>query len=243
MKRNDFLFLAILILSVFIFIPSALLSTIQKSFIYNHEYWALTSFIKFALLSTLGESLGLRIRTGVYNYRGFGLMPRAIVWGFLGIGIKMAFIVFVSGVPVLLSKYFGLANASEAMHTTDFIAAIDAGLWWTRFITAFSISTFMNIVFAPVFMTFHKITDTHIIENGGTIKGFFRPIKFYQIFPKLNWFVQWDFVFKRTIPLFWIPAHTITFLLPEQYQIVFAAFLGVVLGVLLAIAASKSKAS
>ncbi len=241
MKRNDILFVIVLTAAVLIFLPLPFLVGIQKSFIYNPDYWAITSFFKFALLSTIGESLGLRIRTGKYNYRGFGLLPRAIVWGFLGIGIKIAFVVFASGAPVLLSKYFGLSGAIDSMKLADIFAAHEAGLGLTRLITAFTISALMNLIFAPVFMTFHKITDTHIINNGGTLKGFLKPIAFGKIFPSINWFVQWDFVFKRTIPMFWIPAHTITFLLPEQYQIVFAAFLGVILGVLLAIAAQKQK--
>ncbi|HRZ79119.1 MAG TPA: Mpv17/PMP22 family protein, partial [bacterium] len=45
----------------------------------------------------------------------------------------------------------------------------------------------------------------------------------------------------KTIPLFWIPAHTITFLLPENHRVLFAAILGVVLGVFLAIASLKGK--
>ncbi|MDE6112603.1 MAG: hypothetical protein K2G46_04230, partial [Bacteroidales bacterium] len=65
------------------------------------------------------------------------------------------------------------------------------------------------------------------------------PIPFSRILANLNWDVQWNFVFKKTIPLFWIPAHTVTFLLPPQWQVLFAALLGVVLGILLAIAANK----
>ena len=36
-----------------------------------------------------------------------------------------------------------------------------------------------------------------------------------------------------------VPAHTITFLLPEEARVLFAALLGVVLGILLAVAARK----
>jgi hypothetical protein len=68
---------------------------------------------------------------------------------------------------------------------------------------------------------------------------FFSPLDFARIFKEINWKVQWNFVFKRTIPLFWIPAQTITFLLPEEFRVLFAAFLGIVLGVLLAIAALR----
>jgi hypothetical protein len=55
----------------------------------------------------------------------------------------------------------------------------------------------------------------------------------------LNWDRQWSFIFKKTIPLFWYPAHTITFMLPGEYRVLFAALLGVALGVILAIGARK----
>ena len=241
MKRNDFVFVAILVMALFVFIPSPFLRDLHESFIYNPKYWAITSFIKFALLSTLGESLGLRIQQGKYNYKGFGLLPRAIVWGFLGIGIKMAFVIFASGAPVLLTKLFGMSSAMEAMQSKDIFSAMEEGLGGSRLLVAFSISAAMNLIFAPVFMTLHRITDMHILENKGTLGGFFSSIAFYRHFPAINWLKQWDFVFKKTIPLFWIPAHTITFLLPEEYRVVFAAILGVVLGVLLAFAASGKK--
>ena len=51
------------------------------------------SFLKFAILSMLGECLGLRISTGVYNRAGFGIIPRMVIWGILGIGINMAMII------------------------------------------------------------------------------------------------------------------------------------------------------
>ena len=42
-------------------------------------------FCKFALLATLGECLALRLTKGVYMTAGFGLIPRALVWGCLGV--------------------------------------------------------------------------------------------------------------------------------------------------------------
>ena len=185
-----------------------------------------TSFLKFAVLATFGEVIGLRIRTGNYIQKGFGLIPRAIVWGVLGLTIKLAFVIFGAGTPAFLS-YLGLKDAATAMQSA---------LTPMKVLVAFSISATMNIIYAPIMMTFHKITDTHIVNNGGTIAGFFRPIKFGEIVTNLNWNVQWNFVFKKTIPFFWIPAHTITFLLPPEFQVLFAAILGIVLGVLLALA-------
>lgn len=187
------------------------------------------SFFKFGVLATAGEMIGLRIATGVYHRKGFGLLPRAIVWGFLGMGINMAMIVFSNGTPAFLG-YLGFVHTAEFMQ---------GALSWQKAGIALAISVSMNTIFAPVFMTLHKITDTHIISTGGTLRGFFSPIKMSEILKNLNWDVQWNFVFKKTIPYFWYPAHTITFLLPGNLRVLFAALLGVVLGIFLAIAARK----
>ena len=190
------------------------------------------SFLKFAILSTAGELLGLRLSAGVYLKRGFGVWPRAVVWGILGMGINLAMIIFSNGVPVAL-EYCGLQGATAAM----------AGpVTLMKVLTALCISIGMNGIFAPVFMTFHKITDTHILACGGSLRALATPIPMARIMTGLNWDAQWNFVFKKTIPFFWVPAHTVTFLLPGEARVLFAALLGVVLGVLLAVAARmKSK--
>lgn len=197
----------------------------------NAEHGMLLSFLKFALLATAGEMLGLRIRTGSYNQPGFGILPRAIVWGLLGLTIKLAFVIFGKGTPAFLT-YMGLQDAGSLMG-----GAFGAG----KLLVAFSISAAMNLIYAPVMMTLHKITDTHILNNGGTLRGLLRPIRFGDIMTGINWQVQWNFVFKKTIPFFWIPAHTLTFLLPEQFQVLFAALLGIALGVILAVASLKGR--
>jgi hypothetical protein len=244
MKKQDFIFILITLIILVPFVPFPFLKCFQVCFLYNESHWMETSFLKFALLATLGEVLGLRIKTGSYIQKGFGIIPRAIVWGVLGLFIKLAFVLFAVGAPVFVEKYLWINNAIKSMDKTlcpDVFTAFDQGLGWTRILTAFVISATMNIIFAPVMMTFHKITDTHISNNGGTLSGFFKPIQFIRIFPQINWAVQWDFVFKRTIPFFWIPAHTVTFLMPGEYRVVFAALLGIVLGVLLAMASQKGK--
>ena len=106
---------------------------------------------------------------------------------------------------------------------------------------AFFISVMMNTTFGPVFMTLHKITDTQILQYRGKLTALIKPLPMGKILSSLNWNVQWGFVFKKTIPFFWIPAHTITFLLPGQYQVLFAALLGVALGIILSIAAVMSR--
>ena len=193
----------------------------------THGMWM--SFIKFAILSTVGELIGLRISTGNYYKPGFGILPRALVWGIFGMGINFAFIVFSTGVPAFIT-YLGVEEAASLM---------TGPLSWQKLGVAFAISTAMNTIFAPVFMTLHKITDTHILATGGSLKGFFTPIPMGQIMQAMNWNVQWNFVFKKTILFFWIPAHTVTFLLPAESRILFAALLGVALGIILAVAARK----
>jgi len=196
------------------------------------EQGLLMSVIKFGILATLGESLGLRIKTGQYYYKGFGLLSRAVVWGFLGMFIFFAFAIFKTGVSAMLENVFGLDGA---------VAALKGDFTTTKLIVSFFVSFFLNVIFAPVMMTFHKITDTHIERNGGRVSCLLKCIPMGQIMTDINWKVQWNFVFKRTIPFFWIPAHTITFILPTEFQILFAALLGVVLGVILAVASQMGK--
>ncbi len=195
---------------------------------FNKMHPLVMSFLKFAVLATMGESIGLRIKEGRFNYKGFGLLPRAIVWGFLGLTIQMAFVIFSQGVPMFLTKTLGLElGVPEAM------------TFGSKLLIAFCISLTMNVIYAPVMMTMHKITDTHILNNGGTVNGFLHPLKMGEILSQINWQVQWNFVFKKTIPFFWIPAHTITFMLPPEYRVLFAALLGIALGVILSFAAIK----
>ena len=230
MKKNDLLFVAFMAALFLPFFVSADAYAFYNQA--NAEHGMLLSFLKFALLATAGEMLGLRIRTGSYNQPGFGILPRAIVWGLLGFTIKLAFVIFGKGTPAFLT-YMGLEDAGSLMG-----GAFGAG----KLLVAFSISAAMNLIYAPVMMTLHKITDTHIINNGGTVAGLFKPIRFGDIMASINWQVQWNFVFKKTIPFFWIPAHTITFLLPPHFQVLFAAILGIVLGIILAFAKRKPAA-
>lgn len=223
MKKIEFAVITFiaLIVAVFVFVPQVLHAYSTA----NSEHGMWMSFVKFALLATFGEALALRIRTGHYYQPGFGLLPRALVWGFLGLTIKMAFTVFASGVPVFV-QYLGYEQATTVLKTGPITGKIAV---------AFCISTLLNVVYAPVMMTFHKITDMHIVQNGGTLKALFRPIHFSNILKQIDWDRMWNFVFKKTIPFFWIPAHTITFLLPETFQVLFAALLSVALGVLLSL--------
>lgn len=229
MKKIDLIFAAAVTLLLLPFFVSDTVFEFYKSTNATHPY--LMAFVKFMILSSVGEMLGLRIKQGVYTYKGYGIIPRSIVWGILGVMIAVAMKIFSNGVPPMLESW-GLEGMSAAMGDS---------CSWKKLVDALCISTAMNTFFAPMFMTVHKVTDTHILNCGGKLSSLATPIKFGEIISSLNWKVQWGFVFKRTIPLFWIPAHTITFMLPAAYQVLFAASLSIVLGLLLSIAAVMSK--
>ena len=235
MKRADWiLILCVVVVLTPFFIPATGFFAWFNSTTAAHPY--IMAFFKFAILATLGEMLALRIREGVYNKPGFGVLPRMMVWGFLGMCIAMAMVIFKTGVPQFL--------ASLGISDIDTIRATFAApqLTWGKLGIAFAVSVLMNSIFAPVMMTFHKCTDIHILDNGGTVRGLLRPMKMREIFAtKVNWDVQWNFVIKKTIPLFWFPAHTITFILPPTFQVLFAALLGVALGLILALAGGSKK--
>ena len=225
--------LLLCLLIVALFLPFFLSQPLYAAYHdFNARHAVFLGGIKFAVLSTIGEVIALRIRTGSYaDLKTFGLVPRMVVWFFLGAWIVMAMRIFGAGTPPL-ADYICSADGK-------IVEAMKGGVSWYKLIGAFSISLLQNTAFAPVFMTLHKITDTHIMNCGGSLRAFCTPMRVGDIMAGLNWKAQWSFVFKKTIPFFWIPAHTVTFMLPGEYQVLFAAFLGIVLGVILAFDANK----
>jgi hypothetical protein len=191
-------------------------------FLYDQAYSVvplLVTFLKFALLATGGEWFAKRIRDHSYSVKGFGLLPKAIVWGILGIFIYWAFQIFGTGVPAAF----------------PFIKS--ASGFGMKLFGAFLTSLMMNLIFSPVLMLTHHLTDKYIVMNNGKLP--IRKTAVQPLFEAIDWNRMWGFVFVKTIPFFWIPAHTITFLLPAQYRTLFAALLSVFLGILLGIASKK----
>jgi len=214
MKKGDFLWLgAMAAIVAFLLFPT----THELFNDWTHAQPYLMGFVKFAILATMGELMALRIVTGDYK-KPAGLVWRMIIWGLIGMLITLMFSVFAGGV----------------------VAAQEAGklpFEGNNFAFAFFTSAIMNLIFAPTFMAFHKYTDTYLDLKAET--GSSPSIK--DITLKIDWYGFVSFVLMKTIPFFWIPAHTITFLLPSEYRVLVAAFLSVALGALLAIAKKKSK--
>lgn len=220
MKRTDFVVIAVMagLIAVAANTPD-LLPTYQA---YTAEHGYILSFIKFAILATFGECVALRIVAGRYWRPGFGLLAKAVMWGFLGLFIKAGFTIFATGSPFLLGS-MGLDIAADGGFTD-------------RLIIAFTTSVTLNTVFAPVLMVAHKVYDDHIDLHGGSLKSIIIPVNIRERMAAIDWSIMWGLVLKKTIPFFWIPAHTITFMLPPNMRIVFAAILGGVLGIILAFA-------
>lgn len=88
MKKSDFIFLLV---ATAIFLPFFISDDAYEWYkTFNATHGMVMSFLKFAILSTMGEMIGLRISTGVYINRTFGIIPRMVVWGLIGMGINMA---------------------------------------------------------------------------------------------------------------------------------------------------------
>jgi len=216
MKKPDILWIGLLLI-----ITSLFFITPTWSFIRNATERApyLMGFVKTAILATMGEMLASRMRTGSYlNLKGIGW--RMMVWGFLGMLFVLAFRLFSGGVAAAqaggLLPFFGESGFFPRL--------------WTAFLT----SLLMNCFFAPAFMILHRITDGVIDEGDGKWSKM-RKVRLNEVTSRIDFPHFVSFVLLRTIPLFWIPAHTVTFLLPEAYRVLMAAYLSIALGIILSL--------
>ncbi|GBQ92350.1 hypothetical protein AA23498_1429 [Acetobacter nitrogenifigens DSM 23921 = NBRC 105050] len=112
---------------------------------------------------------------------------------------------------------------------------LDSGVRWlvsasspSKAITAFAISAWMNVFSGYGFfmMLTHFITDRMIDE------GVKNPVEYM----RSQGFARWAKIVFLCLIFFWTPAHTITFLLPNMWRVVFAAYLGIALGAILSFA-------
>lgn len=178
-------------------------------------YPYISGFFKVAVLATFGEMIKTRGRTG--SYRTPDLLIKFIVWGLYGMLFTIAFSIFRLGVGAI---------------------AKGGVIWWQPFccdwanhiFVAFSTSFWINVIFCYPMMMSHEWFNTCIARRkfvGGA--EFFAGLD-----PKI-----WGSFMLKTIVVFWIPAHTITFCLPAQYQILMSAFLSLALGFILTIKPKK----
>ena len=168
----------------------------------------LASFLKFFVLASIGDVIGQRLQTKEWTIPP-KIGYKAIIWGLIGVVIYWMFQIYPYGVYLLQQD--GLLPFAG-----------------NDIVKAFLISLIMNYTFAPTMMSVHRMTDTYLNERAkGNKRSFVETVN------TVDWGTFYKFILFRTIPLFWVPAHTITFLLPSEYRIIFAAVLGIVLGLLL----------
>jgi hypothetical protein len=212
--QGDILWLAALtVLTVFIFMPITNRLFLQETA--EHPY--MMGFVKFAILATMGEMLTIRIMKGTWG-KPAGMGYKALVWGVVGLTIVLMFGLFNAGVQGATSK--GLLPGAEGL----------AG----RFLQAFFIGTLLNLTYGPAFMAAHRISDTYIDQVVAGNKP-----TLHSVVGEIDWPGFMRFVVGKTIPFFWIPVQTINFMLPAQYRVVVAAYLSIVLGIILAYARRK----
>ena len=179
----------------------------------EHPY--IMGFVKFALLATVGEVLALRIRKKEWALPVY-VVWRLLIWGLIGVAITFMMNFFKSGVAGMMES--GRLPAPGEGFGQDLLRA-------------FYTAALMNLTFGPVFMAFHKCTDKYLELRhdgakkpglGGSVNG-------------IDWHGFISFTVLKTIPFFWIPAHTATFLLPAEYQVIAAAALSIALGIILSL--------
>ena len=90
-------------------------------------------------------------------------------------------------------------------------------------------------------MLVHRLTDTWLDLAGGALARI-PSVGVAAVAGAIDWKGFLGFVLLKTIPLFWIPAHTVTFLLPPELRVLFAAFLSLALGAILAFAKRRAAA-
>lgn len=218
MKRKDFLWIfGILLFTTIVVIPytRSIFNALTSDFPY------LMGFIKTAYLATMGEMLVTRIKTK--HYLSTGIHLKMIVWGLFGMIFVFVFKIFSSGV-----------SASMEAQLFPTINQVNVNIVWKAFLT----SALMNLFFAPTFMLLHRVTDQYIERSSGRMSNM-KNVKMKDVANSIDMNNFIGFVVLKTIPLFWIPAHTITFLLPENYRILMAAYLSIALGIILTIAKNK----
>ena len=110
------------------------------------RYKYIGGFIKFGILATMGAMLSGRLTSKEWKFQN-NFIQRAVIWGIIGMWITLTFPIYDTGVNHLMEigmlPFEGSALA-----------------------TAFFISVFNNISFAPAFMIIHNATDAYFDLKG-----------------------------------------------------------------------------
>lgn len=214
MKKGDYIWSFALLIFIFILVVPTT-REIFMTFTGAHPY--IGGFIKFIILATMGDLLGIRLIKGDY-FIPQGVILKALVWGVIGMMSTLMFTLFMGG-----------ASAAQQAGLLPF-----AGVGLAQ---AFFGSAVMNLSFGPMMMFFHRYMD--LLIDSSYEKG--KKSSMSDIVNKIDWHSLVEFSWAKTCLFFWIPAHTIVFMLPSQYRVLVSAFLSIALGLLLAFAKKEKK--
>lgn len=137
-----------------------------------------------------------------------------------GTALEVVAKVVAWGILGIVIKYgfAGMKGFVGALNEHAMLPAFCAqGVGW-----ALAVSVFTNVFFGPQMMFFHRLEENAIARRWD-MTGITRAW----------WTLLW----------FWIPAHTVTFSLPKDFQIGLAALWSVALGLIMGLTAPKKTAS
>ena len=180
----------------------------------------LTGFLKVGLLATFGEMVKMRGRTG--SWKTPDLLPKFIIWGIYGMIFSLVFALFAMGVEriAVTNLWFGPDHYSYSTAS-----------WGWRIVMGFSISFWCNLIFCYPMMLSHEWCNTCV-----TKRRFVGGAEFLaSLDPKV-----WGSFMLKSIVVFWIPAHTVTFCLPPDYRVLMSAVLSLALGFILTVKPKKA---
>lgn len=151
----------------------------------------------------------LKMRRATGEWGVSHLWQRFFVWGLFGIWFTWIF-------PLVSIGVEGIASIGI----------------WPGFIAPLSKSLWVNILcgYAYFMMLCHEYINVCIARQEMV-----RPELFPCMIDRKMWFEK----IPLTILWFWVPAHTITFCLPEHFRVLFAALLSIALGFLLTMGGKK----
>lgn len=212
MRRGDLMWGLLLVFCVLLFVIPA---TREWILLRSAASPYLSGFIKFLILATMGDALGKRIVAGSYQI-DLQLIQRGLVWGLIGCMVTLVFQVFMGGA--------GYAQTGGLLPFQENLIA-----------QAFFGSTIMNLTFAPVMNTFHRVMDLWIEARSKK-----QPTELASLLKKIDWVRFVTFNWIQVGICFWIPVHTVVFLLPPEIRVIVAAFCSIFLGVILSLAAKQA---
>ena len=201
-----------IISSLVLLITLLLIFVVTRDFFleFASDYKLLGGFIKFFFLASIGDFIAVRIKNKKWIVPSY-IFVKALVWGLIGVVIVLMFTIYPKGVEELQE------NGILPFEGNTFFFALFT-------------SVIMNYTFAPTMMAFHRVSDSYL-----NLRIINKRVSLNETLDSINWKQFIHFTAFKTIPLFWIPAHTITFLLPEEFRIIFAAVLGIFLGLILGV--------